>query len=74
MSGIARAGNKETRRFIKAIEKAGAHVEIGGTGHWKISVDGHLVTTIAASSSDWRARKNAIAQLRRAGLEIELER
>lgn len=38
-------------------------------GHLKVRKDGALVTTIPATSSDWRSYQNTLSQLRRAGFK-----
>lgn len=63
-------GDKKLRRLFKAIRREGGEVEPTGSGHYRISVGGTFVTTIAATPSEYRARLNAMATMRRAGLNI----
>lgn len=60
--------NSERRHLFRALRRAGWSIGVGGTGHYKLlAPDGEFVTTIPATPSDHRARRNAIAALRRAG-------
>jgi hypothetical protein len=68
-----RASNKDTRRLLDAIRAAGGTVEPhrGKDGHFKVYLDGQYIGGIAGTPSDWRARANDIARLRRGGLNID---
>lgn len=61
---------KETEHLLTCIEKAGGTLRRSRSGHWKVYLDGRLVTTIASSSSDVRSIRNVRARLRRAGLPL----
>jgi hypothetical protein len=75
MSGKQRAGNKELRVLLRAIELEGGRVILARSNHWKIyKANGrgwYLITTVASTPSDCHARQNAIRQLRRHGFELE---
>jgi predicted RNA binding protein YcfA (HicA-like mRNA interferase family) len=59
---------KEIAKILKALTAQGFEVKKGGSGHWKIyDADGRMVTVLAATPSDPRSVRNAIAVLRRAG-------
>lgn len=64
------AARKETLELVRRIRKAGGVVTLGKSGHFKVYIDGHLVTTLGVSSSDVRSIRNARALLRRAGLKL----
>jgi len=61
---------KEVRNLIRALERQGAEVRTGGSGHLKVYRDGNLVYTFAATASDHRTMRNTIAGLRRAGFDV----
>ena len=71
-SARGRGVHKDLRDLLKRIEAAGGTVEPSRskTGHWKVYLAGVFVGTLAGTPSDWRSMKNALAQLRRAGLDI----
>jgi len=63
--------NRELRRLIAAIEAAGGQVDPPTRGgHHKVYYQGQLITTLASTPSEYRGRKNDIANLRRAGLRL----
>ncbi|WNA13635.1 HicA-like toxin [Mycobacterium phage Phayeta] len=62
--------SKETQDLIRLAEQAGATVEKSKNGHFKVYVEGRMVSVIAGTASDWRSIKNTLAALRRAGLDI----
>jgi len=64
------ASRKESEALLTSAKAAGAEVRRSRSGHWKVYLDGHLITSIASSSSDVRSVRNARARLRRAGLAI----
>lgn len=64
------AARKDTLALVRAIRRAGGTVIHAKSGHFKVYLDGHLVTTLAVSSSDVRSIRNARAVLRRAGLTV----
>jgi predicted RNA binding protein YcfA (HicA-like mRNA interferase family) len=59
--------DKDTRKLIKKLEAQGFEVRTTKNGHHQVYKDGRRVTTLAGTSSDWRGRKNAMAQLKRHG-------
>ena len=61
--------NTEVRALVTAIVAVGGAVK-PCRGHFKVYVDGALVTTLPGTPSDARSLKNAIATLRRAGLPL----
>jgi len=65
-----RAGDKDLRTLLRAIEAAGCEVTGGGRGHWKVYHDGALVTVVSCSSSDRRFRLKVRNDLKRAGIEM----
>lgn len=66
-----RGSDKLTARLIRTLEAQGATVVLARSGHWKIyDRNGVLLTTMAATSSDWRATRNLRALLRRKGLTL----
>ena len=70
-SAVGTRANKEYRVLVKAIKAAGGEVrKPTGTGHPKVYFRGQFVTTLCLTPSDRRARKNELAQLRRAGMNI----
>jgi hypothetical protein len=62
-----RHSDKEARRLIRSLERAGAVVEPRKHG-FLIKLDGRPVANIPGTPSDARAMLNARADLRRAGL------
>ncbi|PZG47459.1 hypothetical protein C1I98_13390 [Spongiactinospora gelatinilytica] len=58
---------KEIAEIIRALTRQGFEVTMGGSGHWKVYKDGHLIGSLPATPSDDRGVRNAIAVLRRAG-------
>lgn len=64
--------HKEMREICKVIEKAGWRIDYHRKGHaiaYPANKDFSPIT-IPGTPSDWRAKRNLIAQLRRAGLDI----
>ena len=60
---------KDFTKLIRQLRKNGYRVEVRGSGHYAVSGrDGHLLVSLPASASDHRAIKNAIAILRREGI------
>lgn len=59
--------NKDTRKLLAAARDQGFTVETTSRGHLRVFRDGQLVTTFSGTASDWRAAKNALAAMRRAG-------
>lgn len=61
----------DVRGLVEQITAQGAVIEGAGSGHLRVLKDGNLVATIASTPSDFRARLNDRAQLRRAGFEVD---
>ena len=61
--------NKDLRKIAKALKAQGFETEMTKRGHLMVYRDGHLVTTFSGTASDWRALKNALAVLKRAGFK-----
>lgn len=56
------------RDLLRSLEEQGFTVEHGKrSGHLKVRKDGRMVAVLSKTASDFRASKNALAQLRRAG-------
>lgn len=68
---VLMACRKDTENLLTSIRAAGAVTKRSRSNHWKVYVDGVLVTTIASSSSDVRSIRNVRARLKRAGLKLE---
>jgi hypothetical protein len=60
---------KDIRRLLRAAEKAGATVSMGGNSHWQVRFNG-LIVTMSTSPSDRNWHKQVRRQLRCAGLDI----
>lgn len=71
-SGKRRIGNKDTRRLLAEIRKAGGTVipHQGRDGHFKVYLQGEYIGGLPGTPSDHRALANDIARLRRGGLAI----
>lgn len=67
-----KTSNRDTRALLRAIEAAGGCLEPcrSRSGHYKVYLEGRLIGTIAGTPSEYRSRKNDIANLRRNGLQI----
>lgn len=59
--------DKDMKKLIRALKAQGFEVEISKRGHPMVYREGRLVATFSGTSSDWRAMKNGIARVRRAG-------
>jgi len=58
--------SNEVRKFVKQARKAGVDIrQPDGAGHWSVWHKGHRVGSIPVSPSDFRWRKNAVADIRR---------
>lgn len=69
---LGRGTSKEFRSLVKQIEANGGQVRPPrGKGHPAVYYDGEFVTTICFTPSDSRSRKNELAGLRRAGMDIK---
>jgi hypothetical protein len=62
---------REVARLVKEVEKAGCTVRKGGSGHYVITTPSGTVVSLSQSPSDWRYRKNFLADLRRGGVNLE---
>jgi hypothetical protein len=58
---------KDLAKIVKALEAQGFTTRVTTKGHVTVYRDGVLVATFSGSPSDWRAMRNALAPLRRAG-------
>lgn len=65
------SANSDARKLIKAIEKEGGTVVIGGSGHYKVHIGRRLITTFPCTPSDQRGRRNLLRDLRQAGFLLE---
>lgn len=67
-----KSSDRDTRALLDSIEAAGGTVKPcrSRSGHYKVYLEGRLIGTIAGTPSEYRSRKNDIANLRRAGLQI----
>lgn len=59
--------NKDVRKVVKALERQGFTVTSTSKGHLTVSKDGEVVAVLAGTSGDWRALRNGLAPLKRAG-------
>lgn len=65
------AADRGIKALKKLLEAQGFDVQkTRRGGHFKVYQDGHLITALASTPSDWRGRRNDIAKLRRRGAEI----
>jgi hypothetical protein len=60
-----RAVNADTRRLIVDLKRRGYTVDLAMSGHYHVRFGGRLVASVAATPSDWRSRRNVLAQIRR---------
>jgi hypothetical protein len=62
------------RRDVKALldyaASQGCEARIGRSGHWKVYLDGRLVTTVGCTPSSKRSMKNSRAFLERRLREV----
>ena len=61
---------KDTREFVAALEAVGYEIRRAKTQHLKVYLDGVLVFTLPSTGSDFRWRRNKIAEMRRRGLPL----
>lgn len=66
-----RCSDRETKRLVAAIVAAGGEVKLGRAGHIKVYLEGRQIGSMPSTPSEYRSRKNTIADLRRAGLAID---
>lgn len=71
-SNGTKSSDRDTRALMEAIVAAGGTLRPcrSRTGHYKVYLDGKMIGTIAGTPSEYRSRKNDIANLRRNGLQI----
>lgn len=63
--------NRDMLLLLKQVESMGAVVRLSRGGHWKVTnPDNRRSVCLPATSSDYRAVRNAIARLRRIGLRV----
>lgn len=63
---------KDFNKIIRQIRKNGYIVEVSGNNHYAVkSKDGRFLVSLPMSASEQRGLKNAIAQLRRQGVNYE---
>lgn len=59
----------DLKAILKAVAAQGFEVSRTSKGHWRVrDQDGRTVTVFSGTTSDRRAHRNALAQLKRAGL------
>ncbi len=59
---------REWRELIEEAQRQGWRAERTQRGHWQLfAPDGRTIVTLPGTPSDWRAFRNTIAQMRRAG-------
>lgn len=59
--------DKDLKKIRKALEAQGFETELTKRGHLMVFKDGRAVATFSGTAGDWRALKNALAKLKRAG-------
>lgn len=59
--------DKDTRRLVKELERQGFETRATKRGRIIVAFEGDWITTLSRNPSDWRANRNALAQLKRAG-------
>jgi hypothetical protein len=61
----------DTKQLISVLESQGLQVVRGGSGHFRVFRDGRQIASMACSPNGGkRGLQNAVAQLRRAGVEL----
>lgn len=65
-------GNRHYRELAAEIEAAGGEIRRarGAGGHPRVFYQGQFVCSISNTTGDRRSRANAVARMRRAGMEI----
>lgn len=61
--------DKDLKKIVKALEAQGFEVERTKKGRIAVYRDGRFVAMFAGSAGDWRAIKNGLASLKRAGFK-----
>lgn len=59
--------DKDLRKIVKALEAQGFEVQTTKRGNVTVYRDGALIATFSGNASDWRAIRNGLAPLKRAG-------
>jgi len=59
--------DKDIRKIVKGLRKQGFEVTETTKGHLMVTRDGVLIATFSGTPSDYRAMRNALAPLKRAG-------
>lgn len=59
--------DKDLRKILRALDAQGFEVTRTSRGRYAVKHDGQVVTVFPGNSGDWRARRNALAALKRAG-------
>lgn len=59
--------DKELRQIVKALEEQGFEVRVTSKQHLMVWRNGKPAATISGTPSDWRSRRNGLAQLKRFG-------
>jgi 2'-5' RNA ligase len=59
--------DKDLRKILQALEAQGFEVKTTKRGRYQVIRDGRVVTVFGGSTGDWRAIRNALAPLKRAG-------
>ena len=64
--------NKEVKKFVRQLERAGLTVERSGGGHYRVrDAGGATIAFVPFSPSTNRWRENTIAQLRHRGIDLD---
>lgn len=61
--------DKDLKKIVKALRKAGYTVETTKRGHVKVTREDRLVATFSGTPSDWRSLRNTLSVLRRDGFD-----
>lgn len=59
--------DKDLRKIVQALKAQGFEVTQTSKGHLMVTRDGVLIATFSGTASDWRAIRNGLAPLKRAG-------
>lgn len=59
--------DKDTKKILDAAKRQGFTVVTTRRGHRQVWLSDRLITTFSGTASDWRAMKNGLSALRRAG-------
>jgi hypothetical protein len=59
--------DKDLRKIVNALENQDFDVQTTKRGNLAVFRDGALIATFSGTSSDWRAIRNGLAPLKRAG-------